>query len=59
MEKLKLIVDENGKIQLFVDGCLINGYRALEIVWEAGEPLSHSIEFVTQAAKIERKYSMD
>jgi hypothetical protein len=59
MEKLKLIVDDNNKIQLYVDGCLLGGYRALEIYWEVGEPITHKIEFITQAAKINRKYSMD
>jgi hypothetical protein len=59
MEKFKLIVDENGKIELWMDGCIIKGVRAIEFCWEVGEYPYHKIEFVTQAAKFERKYSVE
>lgn len=59
MEKLKVIVDDKGKIEIWMDGCVIKGVRGIEFYWEAGEPPFHKIEFATQAAKLERKYSMD
>jgi hypothetical protein len=59
MEKLKITVDNNGKIELHMDGCAISGVRGIEFYWEVGEPPYHKIEFVSQATKLERKYSMD
>lgn len=59
MEKLKLIVDDKGKITLWMDGCLITGVRAIDFNWELDEIPYHKIEFATQATKFERKYSED
>jgi hypothetical protein len=59
MEKLKLIVDDKGKIEIYMDGFAVRGVRGIEFYWEVGEAPSHKIEFATQAAKLERKYSMD
>lgn len=54
-----MTVDENGKIEIWMDGCLVKGVRAIEFCWEVGEVPYHKIEFATQAAKFERKYSQD
>jgi hypothetical protein len=59
MEKFKLIVDENGKIEIWMDGCVVRGVRSIEFYWEVGEPPYHKLEFISQAARLERKYSMD
>lgn len=59
MEKLKLTVDDKGKIELWMDGCVIKGVRGIEFYWEVGEVPFHKVEFVTPAAKLDRKYSMD
>jgi hypothetical protein len=59
MDKFKLTVDENGVIEMWMDGCLLKGLRSIEFCWEVGEVPYHKIEFVTQAAKLERKYSND
>lgn len=59
MDKLKIIVDENGKIVLWMDGCIVTGVREIEFYWEVGETPTHKIEFVTHAAKLERNYSVE
>lgn len=59
MEKLKLIIDDEGKIVVWMDGCLLKGVRLIEFCWEVGEVPIHKLEFITQASKIERKYSSD
>lgn len=59
MEKLKLVVDDQGKITVWMDGCLLKGVRLIELCWEIGEIPIHKLEFTTQASKIERKYSSD
>ena len=59
MEKLKIIVDNNGRIQIYMDGYALTGVRAIDFCWEVGEVPYHKIEFVTQATKFDRKYSMD
>lgn len=59
MDKLKIIVDENGKILIWMDGCIVTGVREIEFYWEVGELPFHKLEFITQAAKFERKYSVE
>mgnify|MGYP003581019256 CR=1 FL=1 len=59
MEKLKLIVDDNGKIEIWMDGCVVTGVRGIEFYWEVGEYPYHKLEFISQAAKFERKYSIE
>lgn len=59
MEKLKIIVDDKGKIEIYMDGFLVKGIRSIELFWEVGEIPYHKLEFATQAAKLERKYSQD
>lgn len=59
MEKLRLVVDDKGRIEVWMDGCVVKGIRAIELYWEVGEIPYHKIEFATQAAKFERKYSQD
>jgi hypothetical protein len=59
MEKLKLILDDKGKIELWMDGCTLDGIRSIEVFWEIGEIPYHKIEFATPATKIQRKYSAD
>lgn len=59
MEKLKVTVDENGKIEIWMDGCIVKGVRAIEFYWEVGEVPYHKIEFATQATKFERKFSVE
>lgn len=59
MEKLKVVVDDKGKIEIFMDGCLVHGVREIDFHWEVGEYPYHRLEFITQATKLDRKYSMD
>jgi len=59
MEKLKVVVDDKGKIEIWMDGFLLSGIRAIEFNWEVGEIPCHRIEFVTSVAKLERKFSQD
>lgn len=59
MEKFKLIIDDKGQIQFYMDGHLIKGVRAIDFNWEIGEIPYHKVEFATQATKFERKYSQD
>jgi hypothetical protein len=59
MEKLKVTIDDKGKIEIWMDGCVIGGVRGIELYWEVGEAPYHKIEFISHAAKLERKYSMD
>jgi hypothetical protein len=59
MEKFKVIVDENGTITTWLDGCLVHGIVGIEFYWEVGEVPQHKIEFASQATRIDRKYSID
>ena len=59
MEKFKVSVDDKGKIEIWMDGCELKGVRGIEFYWEAGEAPWHKVEFVSQVAKIERRYSVD
>jgi hypothetical protein len=59
MEKFRLTVDDKGKIEVWMDGCVLKGIRGVELYWEAGEPFYHKVEFITHVAKFERKYSID
>jgi hypothetical protein len=57
VEKFKLTIDDKGKIDVWMDGCLIHGIRSMELFWEVGEVPYHKLEFVTQATEIKRKFS--
>jgi hypothetical protein len=59
MEKLRISVDDKGKIEIWMDGCIVKGVRGIELYWEVGEIPYHKIEFATQAAKFDRKYSVE
>lgn len=55
MEKLRVIVDEKGKVSIWMNGQLLSGVRGIEFYWEIDEIPTHKVEFVTQAAKFEKK----
>lgn len=55
MEKFKVIVDEKGKVECWMNGHVLKGVRGIEFFWEVDEIPTHKIEFVTQAAKFEAK----
>lgn len=55
MEKLKVTVDEKGKVAIWMNGQQLHGVRGIEFYWEIDEIPTHKVEFVTQAAKFEAK----
>lgn len=59
MEKLRISIDEKGRIELWMDGCLMTGLHSIELYWEVGEVPTHKLEFISPAAKIERIFSQD
>lgn len=59
MEKFKVTVDDRGKIEIWMDGCVLTGVRGIEFYWEVGEAPYHKIEFISQVAKLERRFSAD
>lgn len=52
MEKLKVIIDENGKIKVFMNEKEITGFRRIQLNWEVGEIPTHEIEFVSHISEI-------
>lgn len=58
MEKFKVVVDEKGKVSVWMNGHLLKGVKGIEFYWEADEIPCHKIEFVTQAAKFEPKENL-
>lgn len=53
MEKLRLVVDEKGKLELHMDGKKVFGFKSLEFYWEVGDVPTHKIEYFTHVAKTE------
>ena len=46
MEKLKVIVDEKGSINIWMDGCLIQGIVGIEFYWKRAKRLRGAPERV-------------
>lgn len=59
MDKFKVTVDANGKVEIWIDGCLITGVRAINFQWDIDSFPTYQIDFLAQVAKIDRKYSKD
>lgn len=53
MEKLRITVDDRGKVTIEMDNYELKGVKGIEFNWEVGEVASHRIEFVTQVAKFQ------
>jgi hypothetical protein len=51
MEKLKIIVDDKGKVKIFMDEREVYGARRIRFEFEVGDIATHEIEFISHIAK--------
>jgi hypothetical protein len=52
MEKLRVIIDENAKIKVFMSGKEVVGFRRIRLDWAVGELPVHEIEFISHVGDI-------
>lgn len=52
MEKLKIIVDDKGKIKVFMNEKAVQAIKRIRFDWEVGEYATHEIEFISHIAEI-------
>lgn len=51
-EKLKIVVDENGKTKVWMDGKEVQGIKEIDFNYEVGYYPTHTIKYVTQKAGV-------
>lgn len=54
MEKFKVIVDDQGKMRVYMNQIELKGVKSLEFFYEAGDAPIHKVEFYSHIAELKK-----
>lgn len=55
MEKFKIVIDENNKLHVWMQGKEVSGIRSIEFEWDIESFAIHRIEFLSHMGGIDAK----